>query len=74
MDEIVNRIKGLDSFKDYDYKQMVEDAYKIGKTVAKGQRQVSHTSLRNIHSEIVRIKSLIQNEENENSANLALVY
>jgi len=68
MDEIVNRINDLKSFKDYDYKQMVDDAYKIGKTVARGNKEVSHTSLRNVHSEIVRIKSLIQDEDNEQNA------
>ncbi len=68
MDEIVNRINGLTSFKDYDYKQMVDDAYQIGKTIAAKPNEVTHTSLRNVHSEVVRIKSLIQNEDSEQSA------
>lgn len=68
MDEIVKRIEALKSFKEYDYKKMVDDAYKIGKAIAGKPNEVTHTSLRNIHSEVVRIKSLIQNEESEYAA------
>jgi len=68
MDEIIKRIEALASFKEYDYKKMVDDAYKIGKTIALNPNEVTHTSLRNVHSEVVRIKSLIQNEDSEQSA------
>ena len=67
MNEIVNRIKQLKTFKEYDPKVLVDDAHKIGKKIAK-QEKVTHTSLRNVHSEIVRITSMVKSDDHEAEA------
>ena len=56
--EIKNKVKQLDTFKDYNIDQLVDDSKVIAKILV--ENEMSTSSIRNVHEEIVKISALFK--------------